>query len=92
MTYEVARQRNQVTIPKAIAEQVGITEGTVLDLQLGNISIIISTPGHGPANFDPMEFAGTGKGLWGSTLEEIDAAWQGVRDSSDRETLVGVDP
>ena len=42
MTEITVRQRNQVTIPKAIAEAAGIEEGTVCDMQYANGVITIT--------------------------------------------------
>jgi bifunctional DNA-binding transcriptional regulator/antitoxin component of YhaV-PrlF toxin-antitoxin module len=60
------RQRNQVTIPKAIAEESGIAEGTVCDMQYADGVITIRLPEHRPL-IDIMEFAGSLSGVWGST-------------------------
>ncbi|MEI6363833.1 MAG: AbrB/MazE/SpoVT family DNA-binding domain-containing protein [Actinomycetes bacterium] len=72
MTEITVRQRNQVTIPKAIADAAGISEGTVCDLQFANGVITIRLADHRQPGDSIMRFAGIGKGLWGSTPEEID--------------------
>lgn len=85
MTEITVRQRNQITIPHDIAEQAGITTGTVCDLFYANGTIMIRLPRHRAPDDDIMRFAGIGKGLWGSTTEEIDRTIRELRDSWDRE-------
>ena len=84
MTRIVVRQRNQVTIPKSVADEAGIAEGTVCDLQYANGVITIRLPEpHTP--IDIMQFSGIGKGIWGSSGEEVDRTIAELRDSWDRE-------
>ena len=84
MTEITVRQRNQVTIPKAIAEEAGIEEGTVCDMQYANGVITIRVPEHRPP-IDIMQYAGSLSGVWGSTPEEIDRNIRALRDEWDRE-------
>jgi bifunctional DNA-binding transcriptional regulator/antitoxin component of YhaV-PrlF toxin-antitoxin module len=84
LTEITVRQRNQVTIPKAIAEAAGIEEGTVCDMQYANGVITIVLPAHRPP-IDVMQFAGIGRGLWGQTTEEVDRTIRALRDEWDRE-------
>jgi bifunctional DNA-binding transcriptional regulator/antitoxin component of YhaV-PrlF toxin-antitoxin module len=86
MTEITVRQRNQVTIPKAIAEAAGIEEGTVCDMQYANGVITIQLPEHRPP-VDVMQYAGIGRGLWGETPEEVDRTIRALRDEWDREPL-----
>ena len=72
MTEITVRQRNQITIPKAIAEEAGIAEGAVGDLSYANGVITIAFRGHSREPFDVSRYIGIGKGLWGDTVEEID--------------------
>lgn len=83
MTPVVVRQRNQITIPKAIAEQAGITEGTVIDLAYADGVITVRLPEHGRAPFDIDRFVGIGHGAWGRTEEEIDRYIRELRDEGD---------
>ena len=77
------RQRNQITIPKAIAEEAGIAEGAVGDLSYANGVITISFRGHRPP-IDISQYAGVLAGVWGDTPEEIDQNIRETRDSFDR--------
>lgn len=83
MTPVVVRQRNQITIPKAIAEQAGITEGTVIDLVYADGVITVRLPEHGREPFDIDRFVGIGHGAWGRTEEEIDRYIRELRDDDD---------
>ena len=85
MTEITVRQRNQITIPHDIAAQAGITTGTVCDVFYANGTIMIRLPRHEAPDDDIMRFAGVGKGLWGSTTEEVDRTIRGLRDSWDGE-------
>lgn len=83
MTAVVVRQRNQITIPKAIAEQAGITEGTVIDLVYADGVITVSLPGHGREPVDVSRWIGIGRGAWGRTEEEIHRYVRELRDDPD---------
>ena len=85
MTEITVRQRNQITIPKAIAEEAGITEGAVGDLSYADGVITISFRGHPREPFDLSRYIGIGKGLWGDTPEEVDRTLREQRDEWDRE-------
>jgi AbrB family looped-hinge helix DNA binding protein len=85
VTAVVVRQRNQITIPKAIAEQAGITEGTVIDLVYANGVITVSLPGHGAEPVDVSRWAGMFDGVWGRDQEEIDRNIRETRDEWERE-------
>jgi AbrB family looped-hinge helix DNA binding protein len=85
VTVVVVRQRNQITIPKAIAEQAGITEGTVIDLQYSNGVITVTLPGHAAEPVDISRWAGMFDGVWGRDQEEIDRNIRETRDSADRD-------
>lgn len=83
MTAVVVRQRNQITIPKAIAEQAGITEGTVIDLVYANGVITVTLPEHRQESFDIDRWIGIGRGAWGRTEEEILRYVRELRDDPD---------
>ena len=85
MTPVVVRQRNQITIPKAIADQAGITEGTVIDLAYADGVITVRLPEHGREPFDIDRWAGKFQGVWGRTEEEIDRYIRELRDENDEE-------
>ena len=84
MTPVVVRQRNQVTIPKAIAEAAGITEGTVMDFVYSDGVITVTLPEHRKKPIDLAEIQGVLKGVWGKDQEEIDRNIRETRDSWDR--------
>lgn len=84
MTEITVRQRNQITIPKAIAEEAGIAEGAVGELSYANGVITISFRAHPREPFDVSQYIGIGKGLWGDTVEEIDRTLREQRDTADR--------
>jgi bifunctional DNA-binding transcriptional regulator/antitoxin component of YhaV-PrlF toxin-antitoxin module len=84
MTEITVRQRNQITIPKAIAEEAGIAEGAVGDLSYANGVITISFRAHPREPFDVSQYIGIGKGLWGDSVEEIDRTLREQRDTADR--------
>lgn len=86
MTEITVRQRNQVTIPKAIAEAAGLVEGAVGDMAYANGVITITFPGHRPP-IDIMQFAGSLAGVWGSTPEDIDRNIRETRDSFERDLI-----
>lgn len=86
MTAVVVRQRNQITIPKAIAEQAGITEGTVIDLVYANGVITVTLPAHGSPALDLAALQGAATGVWGRNPEEIDRNIRATRDEWHRET------
>lgn len=81
----IVRQRNQVTIPKAIAEAAGITEGTVVDFAYADGVITVTVPKHRRELIDLDEIQGAHKGVWGKDQDEIDRNIRETRDSWDRE-------
>jgi AbrB family looped-hinge helix DNA binding protein len=85
MTEVTVRQRNQITIPKAIAEEAGLTEGSVGDLAYADGVITITFRGHRREPFDISQYIGIAKGLWGDTPEEIDQAIAEDRASWERD-------
>lgn len=87
MTPVVVRQRNQITIPKAIAEAAGITEGTVIDLVYANGVITVSLPEHVRQPVDLSRWIGIGHGAWGRTEEEVDRYLRELRDDRDSGAL-----
>ena len=85
MTEITVRQRNQITIPKAIAEEAGIAEGAVGDLSYADGVITIAFRGHPRQPVDISQYIGIGRGLWGDTPEEVDRTLREMRDEWDRE-------
>lgn len=84
MTAVTIRQRNQLTIPKAIAERAGLHEGVTVDLQYANGVIILTLPTPEDASNALMALAGAGRGVWGHTPDEIDATIREDRRAMDR--------
>jgi len=84
MTEITVRQRNQITIPKTIAEQAGIVEGAVGDLSYADGVITITFRGHRREPVDISQYVGIAKGLWGDTPEEIERAIAEDHDSWER--------
>ncbi len=72
MTEITVRQRNQVTIPKAIAEAAGIAEGTVCDMQYANGVITIRLPRAPPTHRHHAVRRQSAGAYGASTPEEID--------------------
>ncbi len=85
MTPVVVRQRNQITIPKAIAEAAGITEGTVMDFAYANGVITVTLGEHGSTPLDLAAIQGVATGAWGGSPEEIDRNLRELRDEWGRE-------
>ena len=85
MTRIVVRQRNQVTIPKSVADEAGIAEGTVCDLHYANGVITIQLPWHREPGDSIARFAGAARGSWGDSPEEVDRTIESDHASWERE-------
>lgn len=83
----IVRQRNQITIPKAIAEAAGITEGTVMDFHYANGVITVTLPERHSATLDLSAIRSATRGVWGRDQTEIDRNIHETRESGDREPL-----
>lgn len=75
------RQRNQITIPKSIAEAAGIHEGVSLDMQYANGVIMVRIPTHADPVSVLRSLRGGARGGWGDTSEEIEATIRADRQS-----------
>ncbi len=79
------REKGQVTIPAELLQkwnktnQVSIND--VLEAQLANGVLMLIPKKRQQAQRSVMSYAGTGKGLWGQTDEEIDASIKEARNS-----------
>ena len=71
MTVVTVRERNQVTIPRVIAQAAGIEPGTTFDIQYVNGFITMTLSEHRRSGDSLEQYAGVGKGLWGQTAIEV---------------------
>ena len=80
-------KQQQLTLPPEIIEQAGLRQHDVLEASYENGAIILRPirslePGGPPKSL--MDYAGSCKGAWGSTPEEVDANLAEDRASWDR--------
>ena len=78
------RERNQLTIPKAITEAAGLQPNDALDVTYVNGVIIIVPVRKAAKKFSIKEFVGSAKGIYGKTAEDIDQYILNERDSWER--------
>lgn len=71
MTVVTVREKNQVTIPRAIARAAGIEPGTTFDIQYVNGVITMTLSEHRKAGDSLEQYAGVGRGLWGHTASDV---------------------
>jgi len=67
------RPKHQVTLPANIVRQAKLSLDDRLEVSYTN-GVIVLTPRPNAAvvqNFDVMAYAGIGKGVWGSTSDEV---------------------
>lgn len=77
------RQRNQLTVPVDIAEQAGLSTGSLCHMEYVN-GVITITPAHSPTTRSLDSFAGIARGAWGRTAAQVEASVAAERDSWDR--------
>jgi hypothetical protein len=79
------REKGQVTIPAELLQEWGRTNhvatNDTMDAHLSNGVLMLIPSKRHTAKRDIMSFAGVGKGLWGSTQDEIEATIQDLRSS-----------
>lgn len=79
------RENGQVTVPAALLLEWSRTNDVVaydtLDVSLSNGVLMLIPSKRRTARRDIMSFAGVGKGLWGSSQEEIETTIQDLRSS-----------
>jgi hypothetical protein len=79
------REKGQVTIPAELLQEWSRTNhvaaNDTMEVSLSNGVLMLIPSKRHTAKRDIMSFAGVGKGLWGSTQEEIDATIQDLRSS-----------
>ena len=71
MTVVTVREKNQVTIPRAIAQAAGIEPGTTFDIQYVNGVITMTLSEHRKPGDSLEQYAGIGRGLWGHTASDV---------------------
>lgn len=80
-------KQRQLTLPNEIVELAGIRQGDLLDVTYANGAITLR-PIKKPEILEPrksiMDYAGSCKGAWGDTPEEIEANLAADRASWDR--------
>ncbi len=67
------RPKHQVTLPASVVRQANLALDDKLEVTYSH-GVIVLTPqakASAPQNFDPMAYAGIGKGIWGATAKEI---------------------
>jgi hypothetical protein len=78
------RDRNQLTLPAAIAAAAKLRPDDSLDVSFVN-GVITLIPVQRAANRSSIiDFVGSGKGIWGNSAQEIDAYVRQERDSWER--------
>lgn len=84
MTQVRIRERNQITLPSAIATAARLATNDKLEISLVNGVITLIPLAQKGKRRTIMEFVGLAPGLWGKTKAEIDANMRAERDSWDR--------
>jgi bifunctional DNA-binding transcriptional regulator/antitoxin component of YhaV-PrlF toxin-antitoxin module len=80
-------KQRQLTLPMEIVEQAGIRQHDMLEATYENGAIIlrpIRNSERGGQTRSIMDYAGSCKGAWGNTLEEVEANLAEDRSSWDR--------
>lgn len=72
MAVVTVREKNQVTIPRAIARAAGIEPGAIFDIQYVNGVITMTLSEHRRQGDSLEQYVGAGRGLWGQTSHETD--------------------
>jgi hypothetical protein len=79
------REKGQVTIPAELLQEWSRTNhvatNDTIEVNLSNGVLMLIPSKRHTAKRDIMSFAGVGKGLWGSTQDEIDATIKDLRSS-----------
>jgi hypothetical protein len=77
------REKGQVTIPADLLQEWSrkshVATNDSIDVSLANGVLMLVPSTRNTGKRDIMSFAGVGKGLWGSTQEEIDTTVQELR-------------
>ncbi len=79
------RPKHQITLPASVVRAANLKEDDRLNVDyLNGVIVITAKKPENQKGTDVMAYAGTGKGLWGDTPEEIDATIRNLRDSWER--------
>lgn len=79
------REKGQLTIPVDLLQEWGrknhVATHDAIDVHLSNGVLMLIPSKRHAAKRDIMSFAGVGKGLWGSTHDDIESTIQELRNS-----------
>lgn len=79
------REKGQVTIPADLLQEWSrknhVSTNDSIEVSLANGVLMLVPSKRHTAKRDIMSFAGSGKGLWGNTAQEIDATMAELRNS-----------
>jgi antitoxin component of MazEF toxin-antitoxin module len=78
------RDRNQITLPSAIATAANLHADDTLDVNFVNGIITLVPVVKDKTRRSIMDYVGSANGMWGKTKEEIDAHIRNERDSWER--------
>lgn len=79
------REKGQVTIPAELLQEWSrrnhVSINDLMDAKLANGVLMLIPKSRHAVKRSVMSFAGSGKGLWGNTPDEVDASIKKIRDS-----------
>ena len=79
------REKGQVTIPAELLQEWSrknhVSTNDVMEATLANGVLMLIPKKRHATKRDIMSFAGIGKGLWGDSVEEVDATLKEIRNS-----------
>ena len=79
------RPKHQVTLPASIVREANLQTDDRLMVTFINGNILISPKrSKTVAPNDVMAFAGVGRGVWGQTIDEVEAKIRALRDEWER--------
>lgn len=78
------RERNQLTLPAAIAAAAKLSPNDALEVNFVNGVITLVPVAQPGARRSIIDFVGIAPGLWGANAAEVDAYLQAERDSWER--------
>lgn len=78
------RSRHQITIPARIAESANIKKDDVLEITCKNGVLTLKPVSGAATKKSAISYAGIARGVWGNTVQEIEAELEEHRDSWER--------